>query len=725
MTEKENLNEQLKHYFGFDSFKGEQEAVIRNLLAGNDTFVLMPTGGGKSLCYQLPSLLMDGTAIVVSPLIALMKNQVDVINGISETSGLAHYLNSSLNKAALQQVYDDVHSGRTKLLYVAPESLNKEDNLSFFQSFKISFYAVDEAHCISEWGHDFRPDYRNIRPTINRIGNAPVIALTATATDKVRSDIKKSLGIIDAKEFKSSFNRPNLYYEVRQKGKDIDKQIIKYIKQNEGKSGIVYCISRKKVEELAAVLKANDIKAAPYHAGLDSATRSQTQDDFLMERIDVIVATIAFGMGIDKPDVRFVMHYDIPKSLEGYYQETGRAGRDGGEGHCIAFFSENDLRKLDKFMDSKPATEQNIGRQLLKETAAYAKSSLCRRKLLLHYFGEDYAPDNCHNCDNCLHPKERLEGREALLVVLHAIMALKKAFSQEYIIDFVKGRPTDEIGQHGHKQLEEFGSGEDIDPKLWNPVIRQALIEGYISKDIDNYGLLRITAAGKRYVNNPESFMVVEDTVFNNDIDEDASYGAVSALDPTLLSMLKSLRKDVAEKNNLPPYVIFQDMSLDQMATSYPVTEKELGNIRGVGVGKAKRYGKPFYELINKYCEENEIERPDELIVKTVVKDSMKKPKIINLIDRKRSLDDIASTVGLDFEELLDEIDTIVYSGTRLNIDYCIDEELDEEDVEDIYEYFRESDTDSMEDAMDELGDTYTEDQVRLVRIKFISEMGN
>ena len=725
MTEKENLNEQLKHYFGFDSFKGEQEAVIRNLLAGNDTFVLMPTGGGKSLCYQLPSLLMDGTAIVVSPLIALMKNQVDVINGISETSGLAHYLNSSLNKAALQQVYDDVHSGRTKLLYVAPESLNKEDNLSFFQSFKISFYAVDEAHCISEWGHDFRPDYRNIRPTINRIGNAPVIALTATATDKVRSDIKKSLGIIDAKEFKSSFNRPNLYYEVRQKGKDIDKQIIKYIKQNEGKSGIVYCISRKKVEELAAVLKANDIKAAPYHAGLDSATRSQTQDDFLMERIDVIVATIAFGMGIDKPDVRFVIHYDIPKSLEGYYQETGRAGRDGGEGHCIAFFSENDLRKLEKFMDSKPATEQNIGRQLLKETAAYAKSSLCRRKLLLHYFGEDYAPDNCHNCDNCLHPKERLEGREALLVVLHAIMALKKAFSQEYIIDFVKGRPTDEIGQHGHKQLEEFGSGEDIDPKLWSPVIRQALIEGYISKDIDNYGLLRITAAGKRYVNNPESFMVVEDTVFNNDIDEDASYGAVSALDPTLLSMLKSLRKSVAEKNNLPPYVIFQDMSLDQMATSYPVTEKELGNIRGVGVGKAKRYGKPFYELISKYCEENEIERPDVLIVKTVVKDPMKKPKIINLIDRKHSLDDIASAVGLDFEELLDEIDTIVYSGTRLNIDYCINEELDEEDVEDIYEYFRESDTDSMEDAMDELGDTYTEDQVRLVRIKFISEMGN
>ena len=725
MTENVNLNEYLKHYFGFDSFRGEQEAIIRSLLAGNDTFVLMPSGGGKSLCYQLPSLLMDGTAVVVSPLIALMKNQVDVINGMSETSGLAHYLNSSLNKAALQQVYDDVHSGRTKLLYVAPESLNKEDNLSFFQSFKISFYAVDEAHCISEWGHDFRPDYRNIRPAINRIGTAPVIALTATATDKVRSDIKKSLCMTDVKEFKTSFNRPNLYYEVRQKGKDIDKQIIKFIRQNEGKSGVVYCISRKKVEELAAVLRANDIKAAPYHAGLDSATRSQTQDDFLMERIDVIVATIAFGMGIDKPDVRFVIHYDIPKSLEGYYQETGRAGRDGGEGHCIAFFSENDLQKLEKFMDSKPATEQNIGRQLLKETATYAKTSMCRRKVLLHYFSEDYAPDNCHNCDNCLHPKEKIEGRDALLVVLRAVIALKKSFSQEYLIDFVKGRPTDEIGQNGHKQLEEFGSGEDIDPKLWNPVIRQALIEGYLSKEIENYGLLRITAAGKRYVNNPQSFMVVEDTVFTNDIEEDASYGTVSALDPTLLSMLKSLRKDVADKNNLPPYVIFQDMSLDQMATSYPVTEKELGNIRGVGVGKARRYGKPFCDLIKRYCEENEIERPDELIVKTVVKDSMKKPQIINLIDRKHSFDDIASTVRLDYDELLDEIDTIVYSGTRLNIDYYIDEVLDEEDVSDIYEYFRESDTDSLDKAMDELGDTYTEDEVRLVRIKFISEMGN
>lgn len=725
MTENINLNEQLKHYFGFDTFKGEQEAIIRNLLAGNDTFVLMPTGGGKSLCYQLPSLLMEGTAIVVSPLIALMKNQVDVINGISETSGLAHYLNSSLNKAALQQVHDDVHSGRTKLLYVAPESLNKEDNLSFFQSFKVSFYAVDEAHCISEWGHDFRPDYRNIRPTINRIGNAPVIALTATATDKVRSDIKKSLGITDAKEFKSSFNRPNLYYEVRQKGKDIDKQIIKFIKQNEGKSGIVYCISRKKVEELAAVLKANDIKAAPYHAGLDSATRSQTQDDFLMERIDVIVATIAFGMGIDKPDVRFVIHYDIPKSLEGYYQETGRAGRDGGEGICIAFFSKNDLRKLEKFMDSKPPTEQNIGRQLLKETAAYAESSLCRRKLLLHYFGEDYAPDNCHNCDNCLHPKEKLEGKEALIVILRSIIALRKAYTQEYITDFVKGRATDEIVQHGHNDLEEFGSGEDTNPKMWNPVIRQALIEGYITKDMENNGVLHITASGKRYASNPKSFMVVEDTVFNDDSEEEGSYGGVSVLDPTLFAMLKDLRREVATKNDCPPYVIFQDMSLEQMATMYPITEDDLCKIRGVGVGKAKRYGKPFCALIHKYCEENEIERPDEIVVKTVVKDSMIKPKIIRYIDRKISLDDIASTLRLDFDELLDEIDTIVYSGMRLNIDYYLNDILDDDQIDDIYEYFRESDTDSMDDAMNELGNDYTDDEVRLVRIKFISEMAN
>ena len=725
MTEKVDLYATLKHYFGFDSFRGMQEDIIRNLLAGNDTFVLMPTGGGKSLCYQLPSLLMEGTAIVVSPLIALMKNQVDVINGMSEESGLAHYLNSSLTKSAIQKVYDDVHRGITKLLYVAPESLNKEDNIKFFQSFKVSFYAVDEAHCISEWGHDFRPDYRNIRSAITRIGVAPVIALTATATDKVRSDIKKSLCITGAKEFRTSFNRPNLYYEVRQKGKDIDKQIIKFIRQNEGKSGIVYCISRKKVEELAAVLRANDIKAAPYHAGLDSATRSQTQDDFLMERLDVIVATIAFGMGIDKPDVRFVIHYDIPKSLEGYYQETGRAGRDGGEGQCICFYSENDMQKLEKFMDSKPAVEQTIGRQLLKETAAYAKTSMCRRKVLLHYFSEDYLPENCHCCDNCLHPKERLEGREALVCVLRAIIALKQAYPQEYVIDFVKGRPTDEIVQNGHKDLDDFGCGEDIEPKLWVPVIRQGLIEGYLTKEIDNYGHLHITNSGKRYLGSPTPFMVVEDTIFNNDIEEDASYGSVSALDPTLLTMLKRLRKDVAEKYKLPPYVIFQDMSLDQMATTYPVTEKDLGNIRGVGVGKAKRYGKPFCDLIKKYCEENEIERPDELIVKSVVTDSMKKPQIINLIDRKYSLDDIATTLRIDFEDLLDEIDTIVYSGTRLNIDYYVKEVLDDEDINDISDYFRESASDSIDKALDEFGDTYTENELRLVRIKFISEMGN
>ena len=529
MTETINLTGQLKHYFGFSSFKGEQEAIIRNLLDGNDTFVLMPTGGGKSLCYQLPSLIMEGTAIVVSPLIALMKNQVDVINSLGEKTGVAHYLNSSLNKAAIQQVYDDVHSGKTKLLYVAPESLNKEDNLEFFRSFKISFYAVDEAHCISEWGHDFRPEYRNIRPTISKIGDAPVIALTATATDKVRIDIKKSLGIMDAKEFKSSFNRPNLYYEVRQKTKDIDRQIIKFIKQHHGKSGIIYCISRKKVEELAAVLKANDIKAAPYHAGLDSATRSKTQDDFLMERIDVIVATIAFGMGIDKPDVRFVIHYDIPKSLEGYYQETGRAGRDGGEGICIAFYAYKDLQKLEKFMESKPVAEQDIGKQLLQETAAYAESSVCRRRILLHYFGEEYTKDNCGNCDNCLHPKTRHEGKEQLLIVLKAIMAVKEAFRQDYVVDFIKGRATDDIVSHKHEQLEEFGAGEDMPSKVWNPVIRQGMIAGYIVKDVENYGLLKVTAAGRRYVKNPTDFTYVEDTDFSESAEDEMEDHGVSA----------------------------------------------------------------------------------------------------------------------------------------------------------------------------------------------------
>lgn len=724
MTGTINLNEQLKHYFGFDSFKGEQEAIIRNLLEGNDTFVLMPTGGGKSLCYQLPSLIMDGTAIVISPLIALMKNQVDVINGLSEEPGVAHYLNSSLNKAAIQQVYKDVREGRTKLLYVAPESLNKEDNLEFFRSFKISFYAIDEAHCISEWGHDFRPEYRNIRPTIQKIGNAPVIALTATATDKVRMDIKKSLGITDAKEFRSSFNRPNLYYEVRQKTKDIDKQIIKFIKQHPGKSGIVYCISRKKVEELAAVLQANEIKAAPYHAGLDSAKRSQTQDDFLMERIDVIVATIAFGMGIDKPDVRFVIHYDIPKSLEGYYQETGRAGRDGGEGMCIAFYSYKDLQKLEKFMEGKPVAEQDIGKQLLQETAAYAESSVCRRKILLHYFGEEYPKDNCGNCDNCRHPKVKHEGKEALLIVLRSILAMKEGFRQDYVIDFVKGRATDDIVSHHHDQLEEFGMGEDMPPKTWNPVIRQGMIAGYIHKDIESYGLLKVTAAGKRFVKNPTDFTYVEDTDFtetNDDVEEE--HGA-SALDPTLYSMLQDLRKKTAKKLNLPGYVIFQDISLEQMATLYPVSVEELRNIQGVGVGKARRYGKEFCALIKRYCDDNEIERPEEMFVRTVAKDSMTKVKIIGYLDRRMPLDDIASALNLDFDDLLDEIDAIVYSGTKVNIDYFLEDVMDEDQVDDIYEYFRESDTDDIDDAMDELGD-YEERDIRLVRIKFLSEQAN
>ena len=724
MTEKLNLTGQLKHYFGFDSFKGEQEAIIRNLMDGNDTFVLMPTGGGKSLCYQLPSLIMDGTAIVISPLIALMKNQVDVINGLSEDDGVAHYLNSSLNKSAIEKVKSDILSGKTKLLYVAPESLTKEDNVEFLKTIKISFYAVDEAHCISEWGHDFRPEYRRIRPIVNEIGQAPVIALTATATDKVRTDIKKNLGIVDAKEFKSSFNRANLYYEVRRKNKDIDRQIIMFIRQHPGKSGIIYCLSRKKVEELAEVLKANDIKAAPYHAGLDSATRSQTQDDFLMERIDVIVATIAFGMGIDKPDVRFVIHYDIPKSLEGYYQETGRAGRDGGEGICIAFYSRKDLKKLEKFMENKPVAEQDIGRQLLQETAAYAESSVCRRKMLLHYFGEEYNEENCHNCDNCLHPTEKIEAKDSLIVVLKAIAAVKENFRQEYIIDFVKGRATDDIVSHKHDELDEFGAGEDMDAKLWNPVIRQALIAGYLRKDVENYGLLKLTAAGKRYIQNPMPFLIVADKEFKDD-DSEQPRVAAGALDPALFAMLKDLRKSVAKKRKLPPYVIFQDISLEQMATMYPDDLKELQNIQGVGAGKAKRYGKEFCALIKKYCEENEIECPEELRVRTVAKKSMLKVNIIQSIDRQIDLYDLAEAKGLDFSELLDEIEAIVYSGTKLNIDYFIDEEVDDDHLDDIYDYFMESETDDLDTAQDELGGDYTEDEIRLVRIKFLSEQAN
>ncbi len=723
---KQNLTEALKKYFGFDKFKGDQEAIIQNVLNGKDTFVLMPTGGGKSLCYQLPSLLMEGTAIVISPLIALMKNQVDVISSMSE-EGTAHYLNSSLNKSAIDQVKEDVKAGKTKLLYVAPESLTKEDNVEFLKQAKISFYAIDEAHCISEWGHDFRPEYRRIRPIINEIGQAPVIALTATATDKVRTDIKKSLGILDAVEFKSSFNRPNLYYEVRPKTAEVDKDIIRFIKQHPGKSGIIYCLSRKKVEELAEILKANDIKAAPYHAGLESALRSETQDAFLMEEIDVIVATIAFGMGIDKPDVRFVIHYDIPKSLEGYYQETGRAGRDGGEGMCITFYAQKDLQKLEKFMEGKPVAEQDIGRQLLAETAAYAETSICRRKMLLHYFGEEYPQENCRNCDNCLHPKKQIEAKDLLLIVLNTIHVLKENFRSDYIIDFVSGKETEEILAHKHQNHDLFGAGEDHERKHLNPVIRQALIDGYLKKDVENYGLLKLTSAGKKFMKNPTSFLIVEDNEFSEDYEIPTEHeGGTSALDPVLSSMLKDLRKKVSKRLERPPYVIFQDVSIEQMATDYPITLEELKNIQGVGEGKVRQpYAKEFVELIKRYCEENEIERQADMRVRTVAKKSILKVKIIQAIDRQIALDDIATAQGLDFEELLDEVEAIVYSGTKLNIDYFLEEVMDEDHVDDIYDYFAESETDSLEDAIEELGAECTEDEIRLVRIKFLSEMAN
>ena len=724
MKTNENLTGALKKYFGFDTFKGDQEAIIRNVLEGNDTFVLMPTGGGKSLCYQLPSLLMEGTAIVISPLIALMKNQVDVISSMSE-EGTAHYLNSSLNKAAIDQVKADIRAGVTKLLYVAPESLTKEENVEFLKSVKISFYAVDEAHCISEWGHDFRPEYRRIRPIVNEIGKAPIIALTATATDKVRADIKKNLGMVDANEFKSSFNRPNLYYEVRPKTVDVDKDIIRFIKQHQGKSGIIYCLSRKKVEELAEILRANDIKALAYHAGLDSGTRTQTQDAFLMQDIDVIVATIAFGMGIDKPDVRFVIHYDIPKSLEGYYQETGRAGRDGREGICLAFYSYKDLQKLDKFMEGKPVAEQDIGRQLLQETAAYAETSVCRRKMLLHYFGEDYKEENCHNCDNCLHPKEKIEGKEQLVTVLTAIQVLKENFRSDYIIDFIRGRATDEIVAHHHQDLDAFGSGEDDDPKIWNPVIRQALIAGYLKKEVENYGLLKLTSAGKKFLKAPKSFMIVKDNDFlDADGGGDEHDGQTSALDPMLAAMLTDLRKKVSRRMERPPYVIFQDVSIEQMATDYPVTLEELKSIQGVGEGKVKQpYAKEFVDLIKSYCDENNIVRQADLRVRTVAKKSLLKVKIIQNIDRQIALDDIATAQNIDFDDLLDEVEAIVYSGTKLNIDYFLEEVMDEERVDEIYDYFADSDTDDLEAAIQELGGDETE--IRLVRIKFISEMAN
>ena len=726
MAKKDHLTEELNRHFGFGTFKGNQKAIIENVLAGKDTFVLMPTGGGKSLCYQLPSILMEGTAIVISPLIALMKNQVDAMRNFSEEDGVAHFINSSLNKSAIDQVKSDILSGRTKLLYVAPESLTKEENVDFLRQVKISFYAVDEAHCISEWGHDFRPEYRRIRPIINEIGKRPLIALTATATPKVQHDIQKNPGMIDATVFKSSFNRSNLYYEVRPKGTNIDREIIKYIKANEGKSGIVYCLSRKKVEEFADILKANGIKALPYHAGMDSQVRSANQDAFLMEQADVIVATIAFGMGIDKPDVRYVIHYDIPKSLEGYYQETGRAGRDGGEGQCIAFYAYKDLQKLEKFMQGKPVAEQEIGKQLLLETAAYAETSVCRRKVLLHYFGEEYLEDNCGNCDNCLNPKKQVEAKELLSAVLEVISTLKEKFKADYIVNILVGNETSEIQNYKHNELEVFGSGQDEDDKTWNAVIRQALIAGYLAKDIENYGLLKITEKGKEFMKKPVSFKITEDNEFEEEEEEVPVRGGAScAVDPVLYSMMKDLRKKLSKRLEVPPFVIFQDPSLEAMATTYPITLDELQNIPGVGAGKAKRYGKEFIELIKKHVEENEIERPEDLRVRTVANKSKLKVSIIQRIDRKVALDEIALTNGLEFTELLDEIEAIVYSGTRINIDYFLNDVMDEDHIEDIYEYFKDSETDGLEDAIEELGGDYTEEEIRLVRIKFLSEMAN
>ncbi len=726
MLDDSTIHDYLKRYFGFDNFKGNQEEIIRNVLSGRDTFVLMPTGGGKSLCYQLPAVMKKGTAIVISPLIALMKNQVDAMRNFSTTDEVAHFLNSSLTKAEITRVKSDVLGGMTKLLYVAPESLTKEDNIDFLKNVDISFYAIDEAHCISEWGHDFRPEYRRIRPIVDTIGRSPIIALTATATPKVQHDIQKNLGILEADIFKSSFNRPNLYYEVRSK-QDVAKEIIKYIKNNPGKSGIIYCLSRKKVEELAEMLKVNNIKSLPYHAGMDSATRTQNQDKFLMEEADVIVATIAFGMGIDKPDVRFVIHYDIPKSLEGYYQETGRAGRDGGEGNCIAYYSYNDIQKLEKFMQGKPIAEQEIGKQLLLETVSYAESSVCRRRLLLHYFGEEYQQDNCEACDNCLHPKTQFEGSDYVVSVLETVLAVKEKFKADHIANILSGKINSAIKSYKHHKLEIFGSGEEKDEKFWNMVVRQALIAKMLVKDIENYGLLKLTQKGKDYLENPSSFMLTEDHDYTDNAEDENVFGArTEAVDEELFSILKDLRKKISKIKDVPPFVIFQDPSLEDMAIQYPITIDELQNVSGVGAGKAQRYGQEFVEVIKKYVEEKEIIRPLDMVVRSVVNKSGMKVYIIQSIDKKRPLDDIAEAKGLDMPELLSEIEAIVNSGTRINLDYYINSVIDEERQTDIFSYFKEeAESDSLEDAIKELGSEFEEEEIRLMRIKFLSEMGN
>ena len=723
-----SLHGKLKEYFGFSSFKGNQEAVIRNVLEGKDTFVLMPTGGGKSLCYQLPALLMDGVAIVISPLIALMKNQVDAMRTFSAESGIAHFLNSSLNKTAVTQVRSDVLAGKTKLLYFAPESLTKEDNVAFLRKIRISFYAIDEAHCISEWGHDFRPEYRRIRPIINEIGPAPLIALTATATPKVQLDIQKNLGMSDAAVFKSSFNRPNLYYEIRPKH-DVDREIIRFIKQNEGKSGIIYCLSRKKVEELTELLVANGIRALAYHAGMDAATRAANQDAFLMERVEVIVATIAFGMGIDKPDVRYVIHYDIPKSLEGYYQETGRAGRDGGEGHCLTFYSYKDIQKLEKFMQGKPIAEQEIGKLLLLETVSYAESSMCRRKTLLHYFGEEYTEENCGNCDNCRHPKPRIDARAALRMALEALRDLGDKFKTDYLINVLVGKNTALIKSYGHNKSKWFGAGAEHDARFWGAVLRQALIMGLVDKNIENYGLISINKRGEDYVAMPYPVTVTLDHDYDEEEKEAeavAPVGRGGAADEELFSMLKDLRKKVAKQHGLPPFVIFQDPSLEDMAVQYPVTIEEMQNITGVGVGKARKFGAEFVKLIKAYVEEKEIIRPQDMVVKSVASKSGNKIFIIQSIDRKMDFEDIARAKDLDFDELLTEIEGIVNSGTKLDISYYLKDFMDEDKVEDIYLYFKEdAESDSLDAAIGELGSDYTEEEIRLVRIKFICEQGN